>query len=229
LTTRTIVLYVAAALAIPAAAVLFGFDMGEQAFIDTEEALAPPVYAARSVAPETAVTVSPDLTPTPGTAVAGMAVSGAATSTLTATRRPPTTPPRPAPIPGDCARWAAIFTWYGATPLEVQYFFGDARPWGVPRSNIIGNETGCGSDFINESTSDRYICQLNGINWEPGYAYSTYYPNGWPMDLFGFRGGRDVTTQAEASNPDLVTACLWLLRGGFTPDTFNGARHWMPV
>ena len=147
---------------------------------------------------------------------------------VTPTLPPPTTEPRPVPVPGDCDSWAAVFRWYGATDREVEFFFVSGYPWGVPRTNIIRRESGCGLDFVNEATSDRYVCMLNGINWTPGYAYGTYYPNGWPMDVFGFRGGRSITTQQEASNPAIIPACLWLLRGGTTPDAFEGVSHWRP-
>ena len=135
----------------------------------------------------------------------------------------------PIPIPGDCQSWRAVFAWYGATPDELEFFFGNARPWGVPRSNIIQGESKCGLDFINESTSDRYVCQLNGVHAQPGSAFGTYYgPGGWLWALFHLRGGRAVTTQAEASTVAAVPACLWLLRGGTTPNSFAGARSWRP-
>ncbi len=100
----------------------------------------------------------------------------------------------------------------------------------MPRHNIIWGESSCGLDFINERTSDRYVCMLNGVHAEPGYAFGTYYgPGGWLLELFGLRGGRQVTTQAEASTVAAVPACLWLLRGGGLPDSFAGARAWRPV
>jgi hypothetical protein len=124
---------------------------------------------------------------------------------------PTTIPARPVGYPGDCDSWRAVFAWYGATPLEQEFFFGNARPWGVSRTNIIWGETGCGLRFRNPDTSDTGICQLNGVH------------RGWVRDLFGLT---IPTTEAAASNPDYVKPCLYLLRGGWTPDAFDGACNW---
>jgi len=176
-------------------------------------------------------TSPPDVT-TAGTSADPLEYAEVADEALVARSAPipGTTLPITRPPAGDCTAWADVFRHYGATELEVQFFFGNARPWGVPRTNIIGSESDCGRDFINENTSDRYVCQLNGVHSEAGYSFGTYYgPGGWMLELFGLRGGRAVTTQAEASTLDAVPACLWLLRGGFTPDAFDGVNHWQPV
>jgi hypothetical protein len=104
---------------------------------------------------------------------------------------PVTVPARPVGYPGDCDSWRAVFAWYGATSREVEFFFGNARPWGVSRTNIIWGETGCGLRFRNPDTSDTGICQLNGVH------------RGWVRDLFGLT---IPTTEAAASNPDYLTS-----------------------
>lgn len=126
---------------------------------------------------------------------------------------PPAPPPpaRPVAVPGDCGSWRAIFAWYGATSSEIEFFFGNARPWGVSRTNIIFGESGCGLRFRNPDTSDTGICQLNGVH------------RGWVGSLFGLA---IPNTEAGASNPDYVKPCLYLLRGGWTPNAFDGACNW---
>lgn len=179
-----------------------------------------PVYATGTPVParETVRPVTLPLTAnTSGAAPLDVPVSLAAplvTRGAPVTDGPPPAPPVPAA--GDCGAWADVFRHYGATETEIAWF--------VP---VLQRETECGRDFINDDTSDRYVCQLNGVHAEPGYSYGTYYgEGGWMLELFGLRGGRAVTTQAEASTVLAVPACLWLLRGGTTPDTFAGAHHW---
>lgn len=178
-----------------------------------------------------ATTAQPDPPPGRGGGVTATVTASRGTQVqVTPTSPPPTTnPPSPVPVPGDCDSWESVFRLYGATDLEVQFFFGDARPWGVPRTNIAWLESRCGLDFINDNTSDRSICMLNGVHSQAGYADGILWPDGgWVLALFDLRGGRIVTTQAEASNPQYAAACLWLVRDGDEPDSFGGVNHWQP-
>lgn len=131
---------------------------------------------------------------------------------LTEPPKPPA-PAQPVGFPGDCASWRQVFAWYGATPLEVEFFFGNARPWGVSRTNIIWGESGCGLRFKNPDTGDTGICQLNPVH------------RSWVSNQYGLRVGKSVS-ESEASNPAYVRPCLHLLRNGTTPNSFDGACNW---
>ena len=209
------------AVVLAAASAAFGaLDVQEQSMLD---ALDPPVYAVEppvAAGAEVEPTVPPTVSPTTSTAALVVVPSVPAARVGNAVQVTPTEPPQhPAtPAAGDCAAWMDVFRHYGATEREVAWF--------LP---IIRRESVCGTDFINDNTSDRYVCQLNGVHSQAGYAFGTYYgPGGWMLELFGLPGGRAVTTQAEASTVLAVPACLWLLRGGWTPDTFAGSYHWNP-
>lgn len=215
---------VVAVVAVVLAAMFGALDLEDQSMLDALDApvyaVEIPVAAGASVEPTAPPAVSP---PTSSTARLVVVPDAPAARVGNAHQVTPTDPPPPSTLPpvpaaGDCAAWMDVFRHYGATEREVAWF--------LP---IIRRESTCGTDFINDNTSDRYVCQLNGVHSQPGYAFGTYYgEGGWMLELFGLPGGRSVTTQAEASTVLAVPACLWLLRGGTTPDSFAGAYHWNP-
>ena len=116
----------------------------------------------------------------------------------------PTEPP--APAPGDCDGWGAVFAWYGATPAEVAFF--------VPR--IIRRESSCGRDMLNDRTGDSGICQVSPIHNRAGYFGGRYFGDGgWLLALHG------LTTRHELHSVRWADACLTLYR-------VCGAGAWRP-
>lgn len=115
-------------------------------------------------------------------------------------------------IPGDCDSLELAFRNYGMTDAESHFFFGQ---------NILNRESGCGRDTYNDRTGDTGVCQLTHLHSKPGYFFGKYYDNGWAVELFGLYVGKQYGGMHK-NHPNIIPACLWLLRGGsFEPGTIN--------
>jgi hypothetical protein len=100
-------------------------------------------------------------------------------------------------IPGDCESVGAVFFDRGATEEEVNFFVG---------RGILKRETGCGLKTVNPNTSDRGICQINGVHRRPGYFWGKRYGDGgWTAQL-------GVYHWTDPDSPVWVDACLYLYR-----------------
>lgn len=105
---------------------------------------------------------------------------------------------------GNCESLAQVFRNYGMTDEEYNFFFG---------RNIIYRESGCGIGTYNNRTGDTGVCQLTHLHSEPGYFFGKYYESGWAVELFGLYVGKQYKG-AQRDDPNIIPACLWLLRGG---------------
>lgn len=111
---------------------------------------------------------------------------------------------------GDCESLANVFRHYGMTDDEYNFFF---------TKGILERESGCGQDTYNERTGDTGVCQLTHLHSKPGYFFGKYYESGWAVELFGLRVGKRFQG-IHRNHPNIIPACLWLLRGGsFSPGT----------
>lgn len=115
-------------------------------------------------------------------------------------------------IPGDCDSLELAFRRHGMTDEESDFFFG---------RRILERESGCGQDTYNERTGDTGVCQLTHLHSESGYFFGKYYESGWAVELFGLYVGKRYAGY-QRDDPNIIPACLWLLRGGsFEPGTIN--------
>lgn len=113
---------------------------------------------------------------------------------------------------GNCDSLEQVFRNYGMTDRERDFFFGQG---------ILNRESGCGRDTYNDQSGDTGVCQLTHLHSKPGYFFGKYYDNGWAVDLFGLYVGK-AHGGIHRDHPNIVPACLWLLRGGsFEPGTLN--------
>ena len=119
---------------------------------------------------------------------------------------------RPSYVRGDCESLGRLFSYYGATKEELSFFIGQ---------EILRRESGCGLDTYNERTGDTGVCQLTHLHSKPGYFFGKYYEQGWAVELFGLYVGSRYEG-AQRDDPNIIPACLWLLRGGsFSPGKLN--------
>lgn len=107
-------------------------------------------------------------------------------------------------IPGDCNSLELAFRNHGMTDDERDFFFG---------RGILERESGCGQDTYNERTGDTGVCQLTHVHSESGYFFGEYYESGWAVELFGLYVGKRYAGY-QRNDPNIIPACLWLLRGG---------------
>lgn len=126
------------------------------------------------------------------------------------------------PGKGDCDAWFAEFVRHGATEAELAYFF----TGGQSGKGIVYRETMCGLRTINPSTSDRGICQTNGVHAEPGYFGGRYFGmGGWLLALLDIRHPSRLDDGLDSDSTDWVDACLLLFRvcgkGPWTPNDYS--------
>lgn len=115
-------------------------------------------------------------------------------------------------VKGSCESLKQVFYHYGMTADEEAFFFG---------RGILERESGCGRDTYNDRTGDTGVCQLTHLHSKPGYFFGEYYERGWAVELFGLYVGKRFSG-LHKDHPNIVPACLWLLRGGsFEPGTIN--------
>lgn len=113
-------------------------------------------------------------------------------------------------VKGDCESLKQVFLHHGMTANEEAFFFG---------RGILERESGCGRDTYNDRTGDTGVCQLTHLHSKPGYFFGKYYERGWAVELFGLYVGKRYAG-AQRDDPNIVPACLWLLRkGSFEPGT----------
>lgn len=113
---------------------------------------------------------------------------------------------------GNCDSLEELFRWHGMTDEESRFFFDD---------NILWRESRCGLDTYNERTGDTGVCQLTHFHSKPGYFFGRYYEQGWALKLFNLQVGK-THGGVQRDHPNIVPACLWLLRGGsYEPGTIN--------
>lgn len=112
---------------------------------------------------------------------------------------------------GNCESLAQVFRHYGMTDNEYYFFF---------TRGILERESGCGRDTYNDRTGDTGVCQLTHLHSKPGYFNGKYYDNGWAVDLFGLYVGK-AHGGYHKDHPNIVPACLFLLRKGFEPGIIN--------
>jgi len=116
----------------------------------------------------------------------------------------------PTYIKGDCGSLEQLFRFHGMTNEEHAFFFS---------RGILKRESECGRDTYNEATGDTGVCQINPVHSRSGYFFGKYYEHGWTIDLFGFTAGHKGI---DRDDPNIIPACLWLLRGGnYTPGKLN--------
>mgnify|MGYP000499883217 CR=1 FL=1 len=171
--------------AVPTAAAFDAFDMTDPAMIGSTIVTTAPVDTAPRMADTGTGGGAAVLSPaSPGAVVTQSAERGAQVQVTGTVPPPPRTVPVPAP--GDCESWAPVFRWFGASDAEVGFF--------VPR--IIGRESGCGADTLNEATGDSGVCQINPVHNRAGwFGRQEYGAGGWLLALHG------LTTRHDTSSP----------------------------